>query len=74
VWFSVVGFENARRIHDDGTEMVLLKPEDWAEELLIPPHYKDIIPDITPLQQHFFTEICRLNLLGICTYYLLLYL
>ncbi|KAL2785969.1 fungal-specific transcription factor domain-containing protein [Aspergillus keveii] len=64
VWFSVVGFENARRIHDDGTEMVLLKPEDWAEELLIPPHYKDIIPDITPLQQHFFTEICRLNLLG----------
>lgn len=44
--------------------MILLKPEDWSPELVVAPHYKDIIPDITPLQQHFFTEICRLNLLG----------
>lgn len=64
IWFSMVGFENARRIPVDGTEIALLRLEDWSPEPAIAPHHRDILPEITPLQQRFFTEVCQLGLLG----------
>lgn len=64
IWFSVVGFENARRIPEDETKIALFTLEDWSPELPIAPHHRDILPEITPLHKQFFTEVCQLGLLG----------
>ncbi|PYH81921.1 hypothetical protein BO82DRAFT_432278 [Aspergillus uvarum CBS 121591] len=64
IWFSVVGFANGRLIDDHGIQWRLPGAEDWACEQALSSQHKDVIPQITPLHQHFLTENCRLALLG----------
>lgn len=63
IMFSLAGFENVRRIHDEGVDSQAICKQDWTEpsDAELPPN---ALPPITDIQVQFFIENCKLTQLG----------